>query len=118
MIRTELCAVCNRQASGFGFQNKREGIYLKFCSMEHQSLAKGVSELIEGKGTAVIDITEREQKSISEGGIPHAAQYLTGSNLMEKPLSQFSAEEVQQLFRSFMHGYTSKMVELTPEVPF
>lgn len=103
-----LCAVCAREARGFGFcrglQWDRRPYY-RFCSRRCQDIGAGLAQ----RNNGMIDKTARERQAIRDARALFAAA-LTELGLME-PFFHRSAEEIDRLIEAAVTGYIDSMQE-------
>jgi hypothetical protein len=100
------CAICGRQARGFGYVHQlRHDVYptYRFCSQ--RCLNAGAA--IAGRRNGMIDKTDMEQQAIKDARRPFA-QALTELGLMEH-FFDLSAERIDQLIEAAVDGFQDSM---------
>ncbi|MDH5528020.1 MAG: DUF6511 domain-containing protein [Nitrospirota bacterium] len=117
------CAVCSRQALGFGWFNpnlsrsdpRRRDSYRKFCSLRCQG---AYSNLMKKRGT-MIDPTEMEIAAMATCLGP-LGDYVAALGL-QTPLADYSKDQVLGLIEVVVTAYQDRMVaghEMQAGVPF
>ena len=116
------CAICFRQARGFGYFNprlKRGNPHRyterwQFCSLRCQDAFARLMEKTEGQ---MIDPSEMELAAM-KSCLPPLGEYVASIG-MDRPLSAYSREEVLQLVDVVLTAYFDNLRERTPDdVPF
>jgi len=118
-----VCAVCSRQARGFGWVNprltrsdpRRPASYRKFCSLRCQG---AYSNLMKRTGK-MIDPTEMEQAALAACLGP-LGDYVTALGL-DTPLAAYSKDQILGLIDVVVTTYQDQMVaghEAQAGVPF
>ncbi|MGF1660560.1 MAG: DUF6511 domain-containing protein [Rubrimonas sp.] len=103
-----LCAVCAREARGFGYcHGLRWGRhpFHRFCSRRCQVVGSAIAERNHG----MIDKTARERQAIRDARAPFA-EALAALGLMA-PFFDRSAEEIDRLIEAAVTGYIDSMQE-------
>jgi Family of unknown function (DUF6511) len=110
------CAICCREARGFGYVHQLRAEYpiYQFCSL--RCLEAGAA--IAGRQGGVIDKTDMEQQAIKDARRPFA-EALTELGLMEHFLD-LSAEQIDQLIEAAVDGFQQSMQcqALNDDLPF
>jgi hypothetical protein len=107
------CAVCSRQAKGFGRFNsrwlrsdpERHPCRWLFCSMRCQTAFSHLMNKTEGQ---VIDPTDME-KAAMRSCLEPLGEYV-GSIGMERPLADYSREEILMLIEVVVSAYQDHML--------
>lgn len=107
LARPGVCALCGRQARGFGYVHRlrrdRHPCH-RFCSRRCQELG---SALAMGKD-GMIDKTEMERRAIRDAR-RHLAEALNELGLMA-PFHDRTAEEIDRLIEACIDGYQESML--------
>ena len=105
-IRRLTCALCGREAKGFGYAHQLrwgEVPHYRFCSM---ACCEAGGALAERRG-GVIDKTPMEERAIKEARRP-LAEVLVELNLMA-PFHDRSAAEIDRIIEACVHGFQASM---------
>jgi endogenous inhibitor of DNA gyrase (YacG/DUF329 family) len=103
-----LCAICHREARGFGYchQLRRADFpYYRFCSRRCQDIGAGIAQ----RNYGMIDKTARERQAIRDARAPFA-EALSELGLME-PFFHRSADDIDRLIEAAVTGYIDSMQE-------
>lgn len=101
-----LCAVCGREAKGFGYCHQlRDDLYpyYEFCSMRCLDAGAEIAKRTNG----MIDKTARETLAIKNARRPFA-EALTEMGLME-PFFHRTADDIDRLIEAAVTGYVESM---------
>lgn len=115
-----ICAICRREAKGFGWQDMRfsrnDKRRLKtakwFCSKHCQDIR---SIIIKEHGK-MIDPTENEKQAM-EQAIKPLGELVAGIG-MQKPLADYSRDEIIQLIDVVVTNFQENLRNLNDECPF
>lgn len=111
------CAVCSRQARGFGYFNnrfprsdpRRYNDRWVFCSMRCLTVFAGVMERLTAvREDAVIDPSDLEIAAMRAALVP-LGEYVAGIG-MERPLADYRKEEVLRLIEVVVDAYQAYML--------
>jgi hypothetical protein len=105
-----LCAVCGREARGFGYVHRlRHDLYppYRFCSMRCLEVGAEIAKRTNG----MIDKTARETQAIKDARRLFA-EALTEMGLME-PFFHRTAEDIDRLIEAAVTGYVESMQRQT-----
>ncbi len=113
-----LCAICGREGRGFCWVSPpRPGTrrqFKRFCSMRCQDIH---ARRAKAGGGVVIDPTHNE-KAAMEAVLPRLGEYVASIG-MDRPLADYSREEILQLVDVVLTAYFDNLRDLTPDdVPF
>jgi len=113
-----LCAICGREGRGFCWVSPpRTGTrrqFKRFCSMRCQDIH---ARRAKAGGGVVIDPTHNE-KAAMEAVLPRLGEYVASIG-MDRPLADYSREEILQLVDVVLTAYFDNLRDLTPDdVPF
>jgi hypothetical protein len=112
------CAICYRQAKGFGWQAPHNRIHLQidmapalrqrftFCSMRCQAAFSRIVTRTEGR---MIDPSELEMAALQSCLAP-LGDYV-GALGMDRPLADYSKREVQGLIETIISAYQEYMID-------
>lgn len=107
LARVALCAVCAREAHGFGYchglQHDRYP-YHRFCSLRCQDVGSAIAQRMNG----MIDKTAREAQAIRDAR-QLFAEALTDLGLME-PFFHRTAADIDRLIEAAVTGYVDSML--------
>ncbi len=101
-----LCAVCHREARGFGYVHQlRHDLYPlhRFCSMA----CLDAGAVLAGRTLGMIDKTARETQALKDARRPFA-EALTELGVME-PFYHRKPEEIDRLIEAAVTGYIDSM---------
>lgn len=105
-----ICAVCHREARGFGYNPsiaRENGKAGKACSIEHLNILK------ENKG--MIDPTQNEIDATMDGG-RSGGQYL--ESIGKTDLVTLTEEEWKTFLLCVTKGYTEYLATMNDDIPF
>ena len=113
-----LCAICGREGRGFCWVSPpRAGVkrqFKRFCSMRCQDIH---ARRAKAGGGVVIDPTHNE-KAAMEAVLPRLGEYVAAIG-MDRPMADYSREEILQLVDVVLTAYFDNLRDLTPDdVPF
>jgi endogenous inhibitor of DNA gyrase (YacG/DUF329 family) len=117
-----ICAICGREGRGFCWLAPKDGprtpdgkpLFKCFCSKRCQDIHR---QRLKAGGGVMIDPT-RNEKAAMEAVLPRLGEYVASIG-MDRPLSDYSREEVLQLVDVVLTAYFDKLREITPDdVPF
>jgi hypothetical protein len=116
-VRVRPCAICCRQAKGFGYVHQlRPDLYptFHFCSLRCQ----GAGAALAGRQGGMIDKTEMEQQAIKDARRPFA-EALIELGLMEH-FFDLSAEQIDELIEAAVDGFQQSIQcpALNEDLPF
>ncbi|GAC1405571.1 MAG: hypothetical protein NVSMB6_00320 [Burkholderiaceae bacterium] len=112
------CAICYRQAKGFGWQLPHNRLHLQidsapafrgrftFCSMRCQAAFSRIVVKTEGR---MIDPSELELAALQSCLVP-LGEYV-GAIGMDRPLADYSKREVQGLIETIVSTYQEYMID-------
>ena len=108
-----LCAVCHRQARGYGWFNpllgvsdpRRHQTRKRFCSAACQTLW---AEHKKGEGFSMIDPTKDEKRAM-ESALQPLGEYVSEIG-MHRPLQDYSREEVLTLIEVIVTAYQDDLI--------
>jgi len=126
LARVAICAVCAREARGFGYvhllQHDRSSLrsipridhwpaatapypYHRFCSLRCQDVGSAIAQ----RNNGMIDKTAREARAIRDARMLFA-EALTDLGLME-PFFHRTAADIDRLIEAAVTGYVDSMLE-------
>lgn len=111
-----LCAICGREGRGFCWLSPRRSdiqrTFKRFCSMACQEIHQQ-----RFKGGHVIDPTHNENAAVV-AVLPVLGDYVAKIG-MDKPLADYSREQILQLIETVLDGYFAHLrANMPDDVPF
>lgn len=113
-----LCAICGREGRGFCWitphRNDSKRVFKRFCSMHCQHIHQ---QRIKTSGGHVNDPNHNETAAVV-AVLPVLGEYVASLG-MERPLADYSRDEILQLINVVLDGYFEHLRANTPDdVPF
>jgi hypothetical protein len=107
LARVAICAVCAREARGFGYihrlQHDRYPFH-RFCSLRCQDVGSAIAQ----RNNGMIDKTARETRAIRDARMLFA-EALTDLGLMQ-PFFNRTAADIDRLIEAAVTGYVDSML--------
>lgn len=102
-----ICAVCAREARGFGYVHRLQHDrypYQRFCSLRCQDVGSAIAQ----RNNGMIDKTAREAQAIRDARVLFA-EALTDLGLMA-PFFNRTAADIDRLIEAAVTGYVDSML--------